>query len=496
MGADNAWWLDVLENGPASRYADYFDIDWAAGRSEPRGQGAAAGAGRSLRRRCSSAASCKLAFEPDAARFARALLRAPLPDRSARVSAHPRAPRCERCAARCARGRRARDCASSWRRFAHLPPRDAAGCRRAHAQRNRDKEVPRPPGRARAARTRPSPTRSRRVVTAINGSAGEPRASTRCTRCSKRRPTGWRTGAWPPTRSTTAASSTSTTSRRCAWRTRRVFDATHALRAASSPRRGKVDGLRIDHPDGLYDPAQYFARLQERYRATSAGRRRARERVHACRLYWCREDRRRPRARARGLAGARHHRLSLRQRGERPVRGRRGRAAARPHLARVHRRRRRRLRRARVRRAKRAILRGALASELTVLATELRASRSADRRTRDFTLNTLREALDRGGRLLSRSTAPTSTTTRVGAGPALHRVGGRARAPAQPRAPTSASSISCARCCSASRRRALRPTAARGTRAFAMQVPAVHRAGDGQGRRGHGVLPLQPPGRR
>ncbi len=27
-GNDNAWWLDVLENGPASVYAVYFDIDW------------------------------------------------------------------------------------------------------------------------------------------------------------------------------------------------------------------------------------------------------------------------------------------------------------------------------------------------------------------------------------------------------------------------------------------------------------------------------------
>lgn len=27
-GSDNPWWLDVLENGPASIYADYFDIDW------------------------------------------------------------------------------------------------------------------------------------------------------------------------------------------------------------------------------------------------------------------------------------------------------------------------------------------------------------------------------------------------------------------------------------------------------------------------------------
>jgi len=24
----NQWWMDVLENGPSSRYAPYFDIDW------------------------------------------------------------------------------------------------------------------------------------------------------------------------------------------------------------------------------------------------------------------------------------------------------------------------------------------------------------------------------------------------------------------------------------------------------------------------------------
>ena len=28
MGSENNWWLDVLENGPASIYADFFDIDW------------------------------------------------------------------------------------------------------------------------------------------------------------------------------------------------------------------------------------------------------------------------------------------------------------------------------------------------------------------------------------------------------------------------------------------------------------------------------------
>ena len=29
---ENAWWMDVLENGPASRYASYFGINWSSGR--------------------------------------------------------------------------------------------------------------------------------------------------------------------------------------------------------------------------------------------------------------------------------------------------------------------------------------------------------------------------------------------------------------------------------------------------------------------------------
>jgi len=27
-GNENSWWMDVLENGPVSIYADFFDIDW------------------------------------------------------------------------------------------------------------------------------------------------------------------------------------------------------------------------------------------------------------------------------------------------------------------------------------------------------------------------------------------------------------------------------------------------------------------------------------
>ncbi|HVX86499.1 MAG TPA: malto-oligosyltrehalose synthase [Phycisphaerae bacterium] len=44
-----------------------------------------------------------------------------------------------------------------------------------------------------------------------------------------------------------------------------VFNAAHEL-PFDLIRRGDLAGLRIDHPDGLFDPRQYLERLQERYR--------------------------------------------------------------------------------------------------------------------------------------------------------------------------------------------------------------------------------------
>lgn len=31
---DNTWWMDVLENGPSSKYSDFFDIDWTPAKKE------------------------------------------------------------------------------------------------------------------------------------------------------------------------------------------------------------------------------------------------------------------------------------------------------------------------------------------------------------------------------------------------------------------------------------------------------------------------------
>ena len=38
MGNDNAWWLDVLENGESSVYANFFDIDWHPIKAELHGK--------------------------------------------------------------------------------------------------------------------------------------------------------------------------------------------------------------------------------------------------------------------------------------------------------------------------------------------------------------------------------------------------------------------------------------------------------------------------
>jgi (1->4)-alpha-D-glucan 1-alpha-D-glucosylmutase len=47
-----------------------------------------------------------------------------------------------------------------------------------------------------------------------------------------------------------------------------VFQATHQL-ILRLLRDGQADGLRIDHPDGLWDPTTYFRRLQESYLAVT-----------------------------------------------------------------------------------------------------------------------------------------------------------------------------------------------------------------------------------
>ena len=97
--------------------------------------------------------------------------------------------------------------------------------------------------------------------------------------------------------------------RRCGSRTRRSSTPPTPRCCAGTP-PATCDGIRVDHPDGLRDPAGYLRRLRDR---------------RAGRLAGGGEDPRAGRGAA-GLAGGRHHRLRRAGRGLRRVRrpGRRG----------------------------------------------------------------------------------------------------------------------------------------------------------------------------
>ena len=84
--------------------------------------------------------------------------------------------------------------------------------------------------------------------------------------------------------STTGGSSRSTPSPRCGSRTAAVFDATH-VEIKRWFDEGLVDGLRVDHPDGLRDPGRYLDDLAELHRRRlRAGREDPRARRGAARV--------------------------------------------------------------------------------------------------------------------------------------------------------------------------------------------------------------------
>lgn len=172
-----------------------------------------------------------------------------------------------------------------------------------------------------------------------------------------------------------------------------VFEAAHGL-ALDLAAAGLVDGLRIDHPDGLHDPAEYFERLQQGY-ARRAGLPAPQRDEHgrlARPLYvvvekiaaghetvpdtWA----------VHGSTGYRFANVvngvlvntRARERFDRIWRRFSGEADDFAEMAYV---------------GKRSITRTSLASELTVLATELLRIARAHRHSRDYTYNALREAL-------------------------------------------------------------------------------------------------------
>lgn len=260
MGGDNVWWLDVLENGEASAYAGYFDIDWRPLKEELHGKvlvpvlhdhyGAVLESGE-----------LRVVFRPERGEF-------DISYRDHRFPVNPREyPRIlqratDKLAARL--GEQNPDLLefqSLITAFGHLPRRQEVSSN-SLIERNRDKEIHKRRLSELCARSPEITVEVMAGVDSINGITSNPASLDELHELIKVQ--AYRLANW-------RVASDDINYRRffdtndlagLCMEKETVFQATHRL-ILSLVAEGKVDGLRIDHPDGLYNPAQYFDGLQE-----------------------------------------------------------------------------------------------------------------------------------------------------------------------------------------------------------------------------------------
>ena len=120
--------------------------------------------------------------------------------------------------------------------------------------------APRGTAGAQCGRARRLPQRNRqRASTARPATRG---ASTSWMNCSRTSATGCRTGGWALEEINYRRFFDVNDLRALERRAARTFSRPFTRRSSTRLAEGKVDGLRVDHPDGLYDPRQHFHRLQ------------------------------------------------------------------------------------------------------------------------------------------------------------------------------------------------------------------------------------------
>jgi (1->4)-alpha-D-glucan 1-alpha-D-glucosylmutase len=357
LAADNARWLDVLENGPASRSARFFDIDWEPPAAHLAGRVLLPVLGATYGTALESG-DMKLAFDAERGAFA------------VQYFEH-RLPIDPRCYPEILERAGLSDLAGD---FASLPARDAP---EESALDERAERVPLLQARLRdAARDAAVTARLQEAIETYHGTPGVAASFDALHALLERQ--AYRPAYWGVAQDELNYRRFFDVNDLAALRQEDalVFDETHRF-VASLVRDGSVDGLRIDHPDGLFDPKGYFERLQdacgkptyvvvEKILATHEGLRETWA-VHGTTGYDFANlvnglfvD---PRAEARIT---RAYALFT------------GDGGTFEESARL---------------ARRQVLAGALGAELRVLANRLARIALADRRYRDFTLETLRTAL-------------------------------------------------------------------------------------------------------
>jgi (1->4)-alpha-D-glucan 1-alpha-D-glucosylmutase len=260
MGSDNAWWLDVLENGEGSVYACFFDIDWHPLKEELHGKvlvpvlhdhyGAVLESGE-----------LKIAFRAERGEF-------DVTYRDHRFPIDPKEyPRILQTCADSPAGKLGEgnldllEFQSLITAFSHLPARQETSPDRI-AERNRDKEINKRRLAVLCERSPEIATCILQAMESINGTPGDAASFEQLHELIKAQ--AFRLANW-------RVASDDINYRRffdtndlagLCMENEAVFKPTHHL-ILDFVAQGKVDGLRVDHPDGLYDPAQYFNRLKQ-----------------------------------------------------------------------------------------------------------------------------------------------------------------------------------------------------------------------------------------
>jgi (1->4)-alpha-D-glucan 1-alpha-D-glucosylmutase len=265
-GDDNGWWMEVLENGQSSLYAQFFDIDWRPIKEELRGRVLVPFLGERYGAVLEHG-QLKLQFETETGAFAVYYYqhRLPIDPKTYPVVLSYHLYRLEALL-----GTADPDfieLQSLITAFEHLPLRTETSEDKMR-ERNRDKEVHK---RRLAELYRRSEEVARFIdgnLIAFNGTLGDPGSFELLHGLLEQQ--AYRLASWRVASDEINYRRFFDVNALAGLRMERpeVFHAIHRL-LLDLIASGKLNGLRIDHPDGLYDPVQYYERLQSSVAATA-----------------------------------------------------------------------------------------------------------------------------------------------------------------------------------------------------------------------------------
>ena len=258
-GSRNAWWSDVLENGPASPYASYFDIDWDPAEPGLEGKILLPILGDQFGRVLENG---ELTLEFRDGTFVVRYWETVLPV-SPRSSALVLRLRLDELAKTLGEGSaHVLELTSIVTALTHLPPRTETDPERL-AERTRERQVIR---RRLATLTAESPDVRAFIeenVRILNGSKGDPASFDRLDELLGAQV--YRLAFWQVAADEINYRRFFDINTLAAIRVEEpaVFEEAHRL-IFRLVRDGCVTGLRVDHPDGLFAPGEYFRQLQRR----------------------------------------------------------------------------------------------------------------------------------------------------------------------------------------------------------------------------------------